>query len=122
MDVAGSFNNVHHKRLSHNLRKGKVPDCSVCWVESFLSDRYTQLRFNGVNSERITIDAGVPQGSPISPILYLFYNADLLEIPGNKGLSWGFIDDIAYGVEGESDEQNAKELQRLLMKVEEWRE
>src|SRR5204862_7803856 len=103
-------------------RKRRVPDFMVHWVESFLSDRYTQLHFNGVNSERITIDAGVPQGSPISPILYLFYNADLLEIPGNKGLSWGFIDDIAYRVQGESDEQNAKELQSMLMKAEEWRE
>src|SRR5437667_10440960 len=47
---------------------------------------------------------------------------DLLEIPGTDGLSWGFIDDIAYGVQGESDEQNAKELQSMLMKAEEWRE
>ena len=62
------------------------------------------------------------QGSPISPILYLFYNADLLEIPGNNGSSWGFIDDIAYGIQGESDEHNVKELQRMLMKAEEWRE
>ena len=63
-----------------------------------------------MDSEKITIDAGIPQGSPISPILYIFYNADLLDIPGNDGSSWGFIDDIAYGVQGESDEQNAEEL------------
>jgi len=122
MDVAGAFNNVHHKRLSHNLRKRKVPEFIVRWVESFLSDRYTRLRFNGMDSEKITIDAGIPQGSPISPILYIFYNADLLDIPGNDGSSWGFIDDIAYGVQGESDEQNAEELQRMLEKAEQWRE
>ena len=33
MDVAGAFNNVHHKRLSHNLRKRRVPDFIVHWVE-----------------------------------------------------------------------------------------
>jgi len=122
MDVVSAFNNVHHKRLSHNLRKRKLPDFIVHWIESFLSDRYTQLCFSGVDSARITINAGVPQGSPISPILYLFYNVDLLEIPGTDGLSWGFIDDIAYGVQGELDQHNAKKLQRMLMKAEEWRE
>ena len=81
MDVAGAFNNVHHKRLAHNLRKRMVPEFIVKWTESFLQNRHTRLRFNGVESERIATDAGVPQGSPISPILYLFYNADLLDIP-----------------------------------------
>src|SRR5437667_11580212 len=26
MDVAGAFNNVHHKRLIHNMRKRKIPN------------------------------------------------------------------------------------------------
>ena len=94
MDVAGAFNNVHVKRLLHNLRKRRVPDFIVRWAESFLSERSTNLRVNGMDSKKISIEAGVPQGSPISPILYLFYNADLLEIPGKidvpgrKGASW----------------------------------
>ena len=119
MDVAGAFNNVHHKRLLHNLKKRRIPDFMVKWIGNFLSDRQ---RFNGTDTERITIDAGVPQGSPISPILYLFYNADLLDVPGSRGLSLGFIDDIAYGVQGESDVHNARELERMLMKAEKWRE
>src|SRR5579859_383311 len=102
MDVAGAFNNVHRKRLLYDLRKRRIPEFIVRWVESFLSDRTMHLRFNRIDSERIQIEAGVPQGSSISPILYLFYNADLLEIPGSmeaperRRSSWGFIDDIAY--------------------------
>jgi len=39
------------------------------------------------------------RGSPISPMLYMLYNTDLLEIPENKSgvLSLGFINDIVYG-------------------------
>ena len=79
MDVAGAFNYVHHKRLIHNMKKRKVPKFIVRWVESFLRNRSTRLKFNGAESERICTEAGVPQGSPISPILYMFYNVDLLE-------------------------------------------
>jgi len=122
MDVAGAFNNVHHKRLQHNLKRRRVPEFIVNWVESFLAERSTKLRFNGIDSEKIAVNAGVPQGSPISPILYLFYNADLLDIPSIRGLSLGFIDDIAYGVQGESGRENAKELEAMLKKADKWRE
>src|SRR5579859_7369154 len=122
MDVAGAFNNVHHERLYHNMWKRRVPSFIVRWVESFLTGRSTILRFHGIDSERIAVNAGVPQGSPISPILYLYYNSDLLEIPGSRGMSLGFIDDIAYGVQGESDKENAKELERMLIKADRWRE
>ena len=122
MDVAGAFNNVHHERLLHNMKKRKVPRYIVRWAKSFLEGRGTRLRFNGIESERMCTNAGVPQGSPISPILYLLYNADLLDIPSTRGLSLGFIDDITYGVQGESDEENTKELRKMLMKAEKWRE
>jgi len=122
MDVAGAFNNVHHKRLLHNLRKRRVPEFIGEWIGSFLRSRQTQLRFNGVSSERVATDAGIPQGSPLSPILYLFYNADLLDIPGTRQQSLGFIDDIAFGAQGSTDEENAEELKAMLDKAERWRE
>jgi len=124
IDVAGAFNYVHHKRLIDNMKKRKVPAFIVRWVESFLQDRSTRLLFNAVESEEICTNAGVPQGSPISPLLYMFYNADLLEIPGDRSgvLSLGFIDDIAYGIQGESEERNARELERMVEKAERWRE
>jgi hypothetical protein len=36
-------------------------------------------------------------------------------------MSLGFIDDIVYGVEGESDKQNVRKLKKLLQGAEEWR-
>jgi len=124
MDVAGAFNYVIHKRLIHDMKNRKVPEIIVRWVENFLQDRSTRLKFNGVESDRICTNAGIPQGSPISPILYMFYNAELLEIPQERSgvLSLGFIDDIAYAAEGETEEGNARELERMLIEAERWRE
>ena len=121
MDVAGAFNNVHHKRLLHNLKKRKVPMVIVRWVENFLNGRATQLRFNGALSNIIATEAGVPQGPPLSPLLYMYYNADLLEVPERVDLGLGFIDDIAYGVQGLLAEDNARRLKKMLEDAENWR-
>ena len=122
MDVAGAFNNVHHERLIHNMRKRKVPQQITNWIHSFLQDRTTRLRFNGTLSDvSIPTPAGTPQGSPLSPTLYMYYNGDLLDIPSERELSLGFIDDIAYGVEGHSDWANAERLRVMLEEAEEWR-
>ena len=123
LDVAGAFNNVHHGRLLHNLRTRRIPATITRWVQSFLTDRTTCLQFNGAISDKIAVPAGVPQGSPLSPLLYLYYNAGALEVTeGHNGaLGMGFVDDIVYGVEGRKDKGNVQKLKRILDKAEEWR-
>ena len=122
MDVAGAFNNVHHKRLIHNLRQRRMPETISRWINSFLQGRSTQLQFNGTRSESMATPAGEPQGSPLSPLLYMYYNADLLEIaPQHQGIRLGFIDDIAYGIQGNSGRANVRKLKLILNEAEVWR-
>ena len=122
MDVSGAFNNVHHERLIHNMRKRKIPPEITRWVLSFLNNRTTCMRFNGITTDPIHTPTGIPQGSPLSPILYILYNSDLLDIPrGRQQLGLGFIDDILYGVQNKTATANAIELEQLLKKTEQWR-
>jgi hypothetical protein len=122
MDVAGAFNNVHHNRLIHNMKQRRIPLQIVRLVQSFLTGRTTQLRFNGATSSDINIEAGIPQGSPLSPILFMLYNAELLEIPRAPDLALGFIDDIAYGISGQTAQSNIERLQAILSRSEDWKE
>jgi len=81
------------------------------------------MRFNGINTDLISIPTGIPQGSPLSPILYILYNSDLLDIPKEeKQLGLGYIDDILYGVQNKTAMGNARELKRLLDRSEQWRQ
>lgn len=66
--------------------------------------------------------AGIPQGSPLSPILYVFYNANLVQghIKKSEG-SIGFIDDYNAWVAGPSAAENTRRLQtQLLPRAEKW--
>lgn len=83
LDISGAFDNVSHQRLLHNLRKRRIPPALVSWIGSFLQGRTSTLKLPEFESELFDIHTGIPQGSPLSPILYLFYNADLLDI-GNR--------------------------------------
>ena len=97
LDVAGAFNNVSHERLIHNLRTRKIPAKLVNWVNSFLKDRQSSLTFDGRTSAMRQVNAGIPQGSPVSPILFLFFNAELVkgcEKLGIKASPVGFVDDV----------------------------
>lgn len=96
LDVSGAFDNVSHKRLLHNLKKRRIDPRIIAWIESFLDNRTTIIKTNEHTSGKFRISIGIPQGSPLSPILYLFYNADLMEISNKyKEInSSGFIDDV----------------------------
>ena len=59
-----------------------------------LDGRTTCLRFDDHETDIFPVNNGIGQGDPLSMILYLFYNADLIEIPRNiKEDSKAFVDD-----------------------------
>ena len=107
LDVSGAFDRVSHTRLIHNLRKRRIPEWVAIWVADFLSDRETEIRLGDYTLESSRVFAGIPQGSRISPILYLFYNADLLDVYENAALRTsviGFVNDINILTHGISTE------------------
>ncbi|KDQ50025.1 hypothetical protein JAAARDRAFT_115077, partial [Jaapia argillacea MUCL 33604] len=58
------------------------------------------LKFDDYLSDWMVIDNGIGQGDPISMIIFLFYNADLLDITQGNGEAVAFVDDAAIYVEG----------------------
>lgn len=116
LDVAGAFDNVSHIRLLHNLRKRRIPTRIINWTQSFLKDRESCLSFDGSTSAMRPVHSGVPQGSPVSPILFLFFNADLLEeceALGLKASAIGFADDVNLLAYGRSTASNCDTLSRM---------
>lgn len=124
LDVTGAFDHTNHRRLLHNLRKRRVPDCIVQWVASFLTNRRMIITLLEGPMGEFDVPTGIPQGSPLSPILYLFFNADLIEelMAAYQGriLVTGYIDDICILTWSESAARNCRFLVEAHRLAETW--
>ena len=79
-DIKGYFDFVNHNRLLHELRRKHLPLEYIKWTASFLSNREAAVCIDGIRGPMHPVENGIPQGSPVSPILAAFYTAELLEM------------------------------------------
>ena len=100
LDVEGAFPNAVSTWLLHNMRMRHVPEEYVLFVHRLLTDRCMWLKFDSFTSDWISNDNGIVQGDPLSMILYLFYNADLLEDVGKMETKVGYVDDVNFFAKG----------------------
>ncbi|CCU74408.1 reverse transcriptase [Blumeria hordei DH14] len=95
LDVKGAFDGVLPGRLVLRLRGQGWPDNLVRWVASFTSNRAAKIRLDGSTGPEFDVSCGLPQGSPVSPILFILYLAPLLHM-GSAKRRFGYADDIAF--------------------------
>ena len=95
LDIEGAFPNAVTDRLLHNMKCRRLPPEIVEYTKQLLSGRKTRLRFDDYSSEWFDITNGIGQGDPLSMILYIIYDSDLVDIAKkSKGeLILAFIDD-----------------------------
>jgi len=71
LDIAKAFDKVWHDGLLYKLKCLNTPTVIFNIIKSFLHSRCFTVQIDGTNSDAKQINAGVPQGSKISPILIL---------------------------------------------------
>jgi hypothetical protein len=105
--MSRAFDHVSYPRLLYNLQKRRVDEKTIGWIASFLRNKKTTIQLREYTTELLSINTGIPQGSPISLILYLFYNTDILE-DATRGVSdtvtRGWVDDVYFLVHSQSTE------------------
>jgi len=123
LDLAGAFDNVPPERLTEILQKKGLPAWLVQVVASFTQGRRTRIAYTGYQSEWLDTATGIPQGSPLSPILFLFFISELLERfqqPGDKIIGFGFVDDTNLVTWGSTAKENCRKLTAAHQQCEEW--
>ncbi|KAF7532988.1 hypothetical protein G7Z17_g13581 [Cylindrodendrum hubeiense] len=130
MDIQGAFDTVLRNRLLWHLRQQGWPELLVRWVASFMTDRTARVHFQDAVTASSALECGLPQGSPVSPILFLLYTEPIYKIrinalpcPGFDPITtirYGYADDIASLHIGKTLRDTTDEAEVNMEEIEYW--
>ena len=81
LDLSAAFDTVDHAILIDRLStEFGVTGPVLNWFTSYLSNRSQRVSIDGVLSEKVNLNCGVPQGSCLGPLLFVIYSSKLFQI------------------------------------------
>ena len=99
VDFKSAFNQLWFEGCIGKLSRLRIPQAYVKWIQTWLCERKARVEVHGKRSHWIAINRGGPQGSSLTPSLFISYRSDMADyVPGV--MSFFFADDLAAVLSG----------------------
>ena len=87
LDFSAAFDCVDHDLLTLVLKTCfGITSSALDWIKSFLSNRTHFIRIGNNTSKLFHVKFGVPQGSILGPLLFIFYTTNIARIAALHGI------------------------------------
>jgi len=117
-DIHKAFDKVWHDGLIFKLNQMGVRGNVLEWLKDYLNSRKQRVIIKGETSDWGSIEAGVPQGSVLGPLLFLVYINDIVQNV-NCGIKL-FADDTILHLELDDPLLTANILNDSLNSINSW--
>jgi hypothetical protein len=122
LDISKAFDRVYHDGLIFKLKQLGIEGKLLEWLKSYITSRKQKVVLNGQSSGIKTINAGVPQGSILAPLLFLVFVNDITRNINSKIYLYADDTSIQREIVGPQDfETINNDLQTLSNWASQWR-
>ncbi len=119
-DLEKAFDSIQPQTIINALTTHQISGRLLHFVREFLSLRSFRVRVGSVHSDDYPQSAGVPQGSVISPLLFLLAINDIGD-QIQQGIDYAvFADDLVIYSRSKNLEVTEKKLQSCIKELETW--
>ena len=118
LDISAAFDAVWHSALIEKLKSINVKGNCLKLLQSYLNGRTAKTVVDGQESTELPVEAGVPQGSRLGPLLFILYINDIISDLESEPMI--FADDTTLIASGPETEHTSSILNRDLTKIAAW--
>ena len=115
-----AFNTVDHNIPLKKIAIYGIKGTAYCWLESYLSNRTQYCCVNGNLLSPAIMKTGIPQGSGLSPLLFVIYTNDLPKCLTADSKPYRFADDTQIATASHNIEVITETLNSALNNVASW--
>ena len=117
-DISKAFDKVWHRGLIKKLNSIGIKGPLLNWFSNYLNNRHQAVVIKGKISSYKTVNAGVPQGSVLGPLLFLIYINDIVD--DIESLVKLFADDTSMYLSLNDADRRTAILNSDIQKITSW--
>ena len=120
LDLSKAYDCVWQQKLIITMHESGVPVKFLRWISSFLQNRQARVRLNNAEGKTMKMRQGLPQGSVLAPILFLFYINTLADRLPESNTNSFFADDISILTSAKTLKEAETKIQKAVDIVAVW--